>query len=382
MRGRRLLSLLAAAALASALTGCVGTAVAIDAVPVDRCKAEIAVFGPLTGSSANLGRNIEDGVRLAVTQYDRDHPGCPVGIADFDSQGEPSQAPALAQQVVADPRILGVVGPAFSGESEAADPLLNQGGVATITPSATEAGLSARGWTTFHRILGSDAAQGPAAGRYLANTLRARKLFVIDDGGAYGHSLADAVIDVLGARVVQSESVLSGQTDFAGLIAQIRASGPDTIFYGGYYQQAGTLLRQLRAARLTPTFVAGDGVKDDGFLREAGPAVAEGTVITCSCRPPETIQGPFVQQYRDLFGRQPGTNSVEAYDAATVFLHGIGAGHLTRGALAAYVSAYDAPGVTATIRFTASGELVAPSVTVWAYRVRDGAIVGEQAIPQ
>ena len=363
------------------LGGCVDDATAVDAKLVGRCAARIAVFGPLSGSSANLGLNIKQGVDLAVAQANADAPDCPITAVDVDSQADPKQAPALAQDVVADSRMLGVVGPSFSGESQAADPLLNQGGVPTITPSATEAALSTSGWRVFHRVLGNDAEQGPAAGRYIEDVLRSRKVFVVDDTQAYGHGLATEVMAVLGVRVVQNTTVLPGQTDFSALVASIRSADPDAVFYGGYYDEAGILLRQMRAAGITARFVAGDGVKDEGFLSRAGNAAAEGAVISCPCRPPETAGDQFLAQYSAMFGRAPGTYSAEAYDAATVFVRGIRAGRLSRKAMAAYVDAYDAPGITAQIRFTSTGELVNSSVTVWAYRVRDGVIVADQKIP-
>ncbi|GAA5179142.1 branched-chain amino acid ABC transporter substrate-binding protein [Rugosimonospora acidiphila] len=366
----------------SPLVGCGDRADAFGTTAVGRCNAQIAVFGPLTGASANLGRNLEDGARLAVDQYDAVHPDCRVGMVDFDSQGDPKQAAGLAQQLVAQPRILGVVGPAFSGEADAAVPLLNQGRVTSITPSATETSLSAHGWSTFHRLIGSEAVQGPAAGRYLATVLKARKVFVIDDGSEYGHGLATEVMNVLGERVVESGTVLAGQDDFATIVSHIKAAGPDAIFFGGYYDEAGLLLRQVRAAGVTATFVAGDGVKDDGFLTRAGLNAAQNAIITCPCRPPETLPATFTWAYRAAFGGlEPGTDSAEAYDAATVLLRGIGSRHLSRTSLAAYVRSYDQPGITTTIRFTATGELVGSSVTVWTYRVRGDAIVADRPIP-
>ncbi|MFV2103566.1 branched-chain amino acid ABC transporter substrate-binding protein [Micromonospora sp. LOL_024] len=367
-------------ALLSVLTGCVSTP-ATGTAAVDACSARIAVFGPLSGDSANLGRNVGEGVRLAVDQYNRGRPHCQVRVVDFDSQGDPKRAPALAQQVVADQRILGVVGPAFSGESEAANPLLDQGSVATISASATAASLSERGWGTFHRVLGSDDTQGPAAGRYIDTVLAGRKVFVIDDAGAYGQGLASRVIEVLGDRVVQSITMPPGSADIRDVVTQIQAAAPDTIFYGGYYGEAGRLLRQARAVGVTATFVAGDGVKDDGFVAEAGLSAAQGAVITCPCRPPETVGGSFTRDYHDKFGRPPGTFSAEGYDAATVFLRGIEADRLSRRAMVRFVSAYEGPGLTTTVRFTPSGELVDSSVTVWAYQVRGRALVADQPIP-
>lgn len=370
---------LVVATLLLGVTGCAQSAGGNTGPAPTPCGIAIAIFGPLSGESADLGRNIHDGAELAVRQFNTNRPDCPVKLVDFDSQADPKRAPAIAQQVVADRQIVGVIGPAFSAESLAASPLLNQAGLASITASATERSLSTRGWRTFHRIVGNDAQQGPAAARYISAVLHARKVFVIDNGDPYGHGLAGQVIGELADVVVQSETVLLQQRDFPDLIAQIRAADPDAIFFGGYYGQAGALVSQLRAGGITATFVAGDGVKDDGFVREAGQA-AEGTVITCPCQPPETAGGGFAERYRATFDRAPGTNSAEAYDAASVFLQGIAAGQLRRDQMAAYVDGYSGQGVTTKIQFTGTGELIDSSVTVWAYQVRDGAIVGDQPI--
>ena len=373
-------SALVLATLLATLAGCASDDVGAAGPAPSPCDTKLAFFGPLSGDSANLGQNIHDGAALAVRQHNATRPDCQVYLANFDSQANPKRAPAIAQSMVGDPNIVGVIGPAFSGESEAASPLLHQAGLAAISPSATEASLSTRGWSTFHRIIGNDAKQGPAAASYINTVVHAKKVFVIDDTGAYGHGLAIQVINGLGQAVVQSATVLPHQRDFPDLIGQIRSAEPDAVFFGGYYEQGGTLLAQIRQAGVAATFVAGDGVKDGGFLRQAGRLAAEGAVITCACRPPETAGGDFARQYRAMFGRDPGTYSAEAYDAATVFLRGIAAGRTRRTDMAAFVSGYNGPGMTAPIQFTASGELVDSSVTVWAYRVHDGAIVAEQPI--
>ncbi|WP_274534616.1 branched-chain amino acid ABC transporter substrate-binding protein [Micromonospora sp. CB01531] len=359
-----------------ATAGCTGTAT----TPPDpgRCGARIAFFGPLTGEAQNLGRNMNEGVLLAVEEHNAADPSCAVQLDDFDSQGDPKQAPELAQQIVADSAIVGVVGPAFSGESQAANPILSQGGVSIITPAATEPSLSTRGWSTFHRILGSDTAQGPAAGRYIRRTLQARKVFVIDDTSPYGRGLSDEVIKELGPLVVQSTSAQPNLIDLRGVVAEIASASPDVVFFGGYYHQAGRLLRELRAVGMSATFVSGDAVKDEEFLHIAGLAAAEGAVLTCPCQPPDKDPA-FVQRYRTRFGHEPGTNSAEAYDAATVFLRGIDAGHTRRADLERFVDDYSGPGVSATVQFTATGELVDTSVAVWAYRVDGGRIVADHS---
>ena len=63
----------------------------------------------------------------------------------------PAVAPGVARNLVADKKIIGIVGPPFSGESEAADPIFEAAGIPMITPSATRTTLSAKGWKMFHR---------------------------------------------------------------------------------------------------------------------------------------------------------------------------------------------------------------------------------------
>ncbi|MFF5209245.1 branched-chain amino acid ABC transporter substrate-binding protein [Streptosporangium sp. NPDC000396] len=374
MRSARWLTALTMTALLATTPGCAGT----DAHGPDpgRCGLRVAFFGSLTGESMNLGRNMHEGALLAIEEHNARNPACTVGFVDFDSQGDPKQAPELAQQVVADPTIIGVVGPAFSGESQAGNPILNQGGVSTITPAATDPSLSGGGPSTFHRMLGSDAAQGPAAARYIRETLRARKVFVIDDTSSYGRGLSELVMKELGPLVAQSASAQPNMTDFHGVVAEVESAAPDVVFFGGYYAQAGRLLRELRAAGVTATFVSGDAVKEDGFVRTAGAKAAEGAVLTCPCRPPK--QDPeFSRRYRARFGHEPGTYSAEAYDSAAVFLRGIAAGRTRRPDMEKFVDDYSGTGITTQIQFTGNGELVNSSVAVWAYRVRGGQIVAD-----
>src|SRR5512142_1083548 len=109
------------------------------------CGYEIAFFGALTGSAANLGVNIEQGAELAVNQYNAKNGANCVTIKKFDSQGSADVAPGLARQLVTDKKILGIVGPAFSGESLAADPVFDEAGIPQITPSATNPVLATKG---------------------------------------------------------------------------------------------------------------------------------------------------------------------------------------------------------------------------------------------
>ena len=339
---------------------------------------KIGFFGALTGDAANLGKNIRNGVQLAVDEHNAANADCQVELTDYDSAGSPDQAPGLATQAIGDESVLGLVGSAFSGESKVADPLFNEAGLVHITPSATNPTLSEQGWKTFYRVLGNDNTQGPAAAAYIKDVLKAQKAFVVDDASEYGKGLGDIVRESLGATVVGNDTIQQKQTDFSATVSAIRASGADAVFFGGYYAEAGLLVKQMRDAGLTMTFVSDDGAKDDGLIAAAGPA-AEGTVLTCPCLPPEEAEGTFAEDYEAKFSTAPATYSAEGYDAANILLSGIAEGNTDRESLLEYVGSFDGPGVTKTLKFDDKGE---PSeISVWAYKVEGGKIVTDQEIP-
>ena len=213
-------------AAAFALSACGGTTSSSDGAADGgkACDLKIGFFGALTGDAANLGINIKNGAELAVNQYNEKNADCKVTLVTFDSQGDPSVAPGLAQKAVTDKKLVGVVGPAFSGESKAADPIFDKAGLNIITASATNPALSENGWKTFHRILGNDATQGPAAAKYIKDILKAEKAFVVDDSSEYGKGLADIVRKDLGGQVAGNDAIQQKQTDFSGTVTKVTAS--------------------------------------------------------------------------------------------------------------------------------------------------------------
>ncbi|GAB3466330.1 branched-chain amino acid ABC transporter substrate-binding protein [Kineococcus endophyticus] len=343
----------------------------------------IGFFGALTGPDANLGVNINNGVKLAVDQHNAKSGACQVTLTPYDSQGDQNQAQGLAQKAAGNTKLVGIVGPAFSGESKVADKVFADPEVnlVHITPSATNPSLAENGWKTFFRVLGNDATQGPAAAKFITGTLGKQKVYVVDDSSEYGKGLADIVRKDLGAADVKDNTVQKGQTDFSAVVADIRSSGADAVFFGGYYAEAGLLLKQMRDAGLSSdqvAFISDDGAKDDGLITAAGADAANGAYVTCPCLPPDKAEGTFVEDYTKAVGSAPATYSAEGYDAATILLNGISEGKTTRADLLSYVASYDKPGVTKQLKFDDKGE--PSSVSVWAYKVDGGKIVADQEI--
>ncbi|GAB3445859.1 branched-chain amino acid ABC transporter substrate-binding protein [Phycicoccus ginsengisoli] len=367
-------------AAALALSACGGTSGGTSSAGGGgkACDYKVGFFGALTGDAANLGINIKNGAELAVNQYNAKHSDCKVTLVSFDSQGDPAIAPGLAQKAVTDKKLVGIVGPAFSGESKAADPIFDKAGLNIISASATNPALAENGWKTFHRVLGNDATQGPAAAKYMKDILKAQKIFVSDDTSEYGKGLADIVKKDLGSLVVGTDETAADgkQDDFSPTVTKAKASGATAFFYGGYYSNASKLVKQLKDGGFTGTFVAADGVKDDGFIKGAGQA-AEGSILTCPCLPPDKAP-EFAAAYKKAYNSDPATYSAEAYDAANVFLDAIAAGKTSSADVNAFIASYDKQGVTKKIKFDAKGEPA--EVSVWAYKVTGGKIVPDQEI--
>lgn len=348
------------------------------------CDLKIGFFGPLTGDAAGLGIHMRNGTKLAIDQYNKDNPDCKVNLEPYDSQGDPAKAPALAQQAVGDSKVIGIVGPAFSGESEVADPIFDEAGLPTITPSATRPSLSTKSWKVFHRGIGNDTSQGPAAGRYIKDVLKAEKVYVVDDQSAYGAGLVDEVKKVLGT-VAGEDKIQVKQTNFSAIVTKITGSGADVLFFGGYYTEAGLLLKQLKGAGWKGTMVAGDGVNDANFIKVAGEQVAEGTILTCPCAPATAAKGTFVTDYKAAFeNADPGTYGDVSYDVTKIMLEGIKDGKTSREDMLAFIKSYNKAGAATgvTYKFEANGELDPAQVVVWAFKVNAGKVVSDVEIPK
>jgi len=346
------------------------------------CSATIGFFGAITGSEGALGTNENDGIKLAISQFESANPSCKVNLTTLDSQGDPAQAPALAQKAATDTSLIALIGPAFSGESKVADPIFEQAGLPNMTVSATNPSLGTNGWKFWHRAVGTDNSQGPAAAKYLASTLGAKKVAVLDDGSEYGKGIADIVRSTLktdGVTVTDSESVDPNATDFSSTVNNIKTTPPDAVFFGGYYQAGGVLAKQLSDAGVKATFMGPDGVEDPGFVKAAG-AAAEGAILLAPGTPADKLPGSFTSAYQALNGQAPGLYSVEGYDAANAILAGIKAGDTTRTSMQTYLATVDYKGLAVEVKFNPTTHELASAVTIWASTVTNGQIVSKAPI--
>ena len=326
----------------------------------------IAMAGALTGPDSALGINILNGAKMAIDKHNAANPGCQVELVTFDTEGDPQKATQIAPQIVDNPKVRGLIGPAFSGETEATGNTFNQAGLVAATASATRVSLSENGWKTFLRGLANDGVQGPAVANYLKLNLGYKKICVIDDSTAYGSGLADNIRKTLGDTADEScnGSIKKGDKEFSATVTKISGASPDAVFFSGYYAEAAPLVQQLRDGGVTATFVSGDGTKDQQFVDQAGDA-SKDALLSCPCGPaPES----FAQEYTGKFNQAPGTYSTEGYDLATIMVRGIDSGKVARPDLLQWMRSYNGPGVARNYQWTENGELT--SKLVWIYKVQ------------
>jgi branched-chain amino acid transport system substrate-binding protein len=336
---------------------------------------KIGFFGALTGPDAQLGINEYNGEKLAVDQHNK-KAKTQVDLIKYDSQGSATQAPQLAQKVISD-KTVAVVGPAFSGESKAADPIFEQAAIVNVTASATNPKLADNGWKYWHRAVGNDNSQGPAAANYIQKKLNAKTVAVIDDNEEYSLGIADIVNSTLtsaGVKVAVRDHIDKAAQDYSATVNKIKPANVDAIFYGGYYSEGGRFLKQVRDAGITVPFVSDDGANDQKLVDSAGAPAAEGALLTCPCG--DISNNPnaatFVSDYTASAGAAPGTYSAEAYDATNVILQGIDAGKTTAANLNSYLATVSYPGITKTIKFDSKGEVQSP--TIYMFQVKNGKV--------
>jgi branched-chain amino acid transport system substrate-binding protein len=389
VRHRTIIRLGVALAAASlALTACGGGGeeqggTAGGGAPEAATTVKIGLMGDLTGENSGIVIPLRNAAQLAFEEYNATNPATKIEMVEYDSQGVPEQATALVQQAINTDKIVGLIGPAFSGESRQVGPILEEGMIPSVTASATNPGLAENGWKYWHRIVGNDNSQGSAVAEYMTRALGVKKAFVIHDNQEYSKGVADVASETLKSGGVTPETdVIDPQgSDYASTVNKVKAAAPDAIFYGGYYAQAGRLLKQLRDGGVEATFLSGDGSLDPGLAKGAGGTNADGAIVSCPCLiDPTGKAGPaskeLAEAYKAKFNTDTAIYSGEGYDAATAFIEAIKAGKTDTASINEYFKTIDVPGVTKQIKFAENGEPTVSDVYVYLFKGDSYSLLG------
>ncbi|MDT0318597.1 bifunctional serine/threonine-protein kinase/ABC transporter substrate-binding protein [Streptomyces millisiae] len=341
----------------------------------------IAVQGDLSGSNADIGREMLDAARLAVDQANAsgDHPGLRLEVVEADDQGAEARAATAAQAAIDDGDVVAVVGPASYETVLAAGPRYSGAGLAFLVHSVTEAELAGQGFATLLRAVPDDRQSGTAIGEFLARHPAVFGATVIDNETSYGVAVANEVQAVLvndQTHYLESrKSVASDETDLDGLVREITDSDADTVAFLGEVDQASALATALDAADFVGPRITGNRVLDQGFLDRAGQA-AEGWFLASFVVDPFTDDATteFAGRFDEAYGRQPGYFAARAYDVTrlvTEAVAGLDPEAVDRDTVFQALSRASHEGVTGVIRFGRDGEYGGSGPHL--YQVTDGA---------
>ncbi|HWI47757.1 MAG TPA: branched-chain amino acid ABC transporter substrate-binding protein [Rummeliibacillus sp.] len=290
---------------------------------------KIATQTPLSGGSAIIGEAIKLGAQLKLEQESDKFKelGFTLQLEPYDDQADPKKGVSNANLIGADKQIYGVIGHYNSGVAIPSSEVYEKYHIAMVSPANTAVDVTDRGLKTVNRIVGRDDFQGPAGAEYAVETLKAKKIFIIQDKTAYGSGLAKefkAAAEKLGAQIVGYEGITVGEKDFNGVINKAKTTNPDVLYFGGIYAEGGLIIKQAREKGINVPIMGGDGMDSSGLVDIAGDKVANTYITSVAGDSTTTESGKkFIEEYKAKFNKQPESYSVYGYDAMGVYLQGL-----------------------------------------------------------
>jgi branched-chain amino acid transport system substrate-binding protein len=335
---------------------------------------KIGQVSPLTGELAHIGKDDENGVRLAIEDLNakKIQIGGQAVTFVMDSQddaADPKTAVTVAQKLV-DDHVAGVVGHANSGTSIPASKIYSNAGIPMITESATNPTLTAQGYKTVFRMVANDVRQGTVIGTYLVKDLKATKVAIVDDRTAYGQGLADEVekaVRAAGGTVADREYGTDKTTNWTAVLTTIKSHVPDGLVFTGGDTQAAAFAQQAQRLGLKVKLIAGDEACTPQFIKLAGASMNSNTFCTLAGVPPSQMpQGEaFFKRYQQRFGVPVQLYAPYAYDAVMAMASAMQAANSVDPKI--YLSKLqdlNLGGVTGPIRFDEKGDIRDGAITV------------------
>lgn len=353
---------------------------AVNIQAADEMVVTIGHVAPLTGNISHLGKDNENGARLALEDYNAK--GMVIGgkqvrfeLLCEDDQADPRVGNIVAQRLV-DAGVKGVVGHLNSGTTIPASRIYHQAHLPMVSPSATNPTLTRQGFETVFRTMANDIQQGAVLGKFAVSL--GKKVAIIDDRTAYGQGLADEVakgVVAAGGKVVTREFTSNQATDFLAILTKLKASDPDVLFYGGMDAQAGPMLKQIKQLGIGAKFMTGDGGCTATLATLAGDAVSENTYCSQTGLPPDQMADKgFNERFQQRFDAKVQVYAHYAYDAAAAILEAMKAADSVEPEK--YLPALKKvsfQGVTGPVAFDERGDTQHGAVTL--YQFRNGKMV-------
>ena len=350
------------------------------AAPAPAAPPEVVVklghVAPMTGPQAHLGKDNENGAKLAVEELNAK--GLEIGGAKVkfelvaeDDAADPKQGTVVAQKLV-DAKVNGVIGHLNSGTTIPASKLYADAGIPQISGSATNPKYTQQGFKTAFRVMANDVQQGKVLGEFAAKQ-GVKTVAVVDDRTAYGQGLADEfrkAAEAAGIKVVANEYTTDKATDFKAILTKIKSTKADLVFFGGMDAQGGPMAKQMKELGIKAKFLGGDGVCTPEFMKLGGEA-SEGNYCSLPGMPLEKLaKGPeFKDKFTKKFNAEIQLYSPYVYDAVMVMADSMKrANSVDPAKYLPEVGKTKYDGVTALIEFDEFGDLKGGAISIYQYK--------------
>ena len=342
---------------------------------------KIGHVGPISGSIAHLGKDNENGAKMAVEELNAK--GVMIGgkkvkleLVLEDDAGDPKQGTAVAQKL-ADMKVSGVIGHLNSGTSIPASKIYSAAGIPQISPSATNPAFTRAGYKTTFRVVADDVHLGGTLGRYAVSTLKGKSIAVIDDRTAYGQGVAEEFVKAVkkaGGNVVGQEFTTDKATDFMPILTTLKGKNPDVIFFGGMDAVAGPMMRQMKNLGIKAKFMGGDGICSSELAKLAGDGMADGQVVCAEAGGVEGSQkaglDKFNADFKKKFNADVQVYAPYVYDALNVMVAAMVKAGSSEPAkyLPVLAKTEKYKGVTGDISFDEKGDVKNGALTLYTYK--------------
>ncbi|MTV39179.1 branched-chain amino acid ABC transporter substrate-binding protein [Duganella radicis] len=342
---------------------------------------KIGHVAPVSGPSAHLGKDNENGAKMAVEDLNAKGikiDGKPVKfvLQLEDDGGDPKQGTAVAQKLV-DAKVNGVIGHLNSGTSIPASKIYYDAGIPQISPATTQTKYTQQGFNSTFRVVANDGKLGGSLGAYAVGKMGAKKIAVVDDRTAYGQGVAEEFVKgakkaLPGVQIVAKEFTTDKATDFNAILTTIKAKNPDLVFFGGMDSVGGPLLRQMKALGINAKFMGGDGVCTESLPKLAGASAVTGTV---TCAEAGGVTGEeqkgmddFSARYQKKYNDSVKLYAPYVYDAVMTMAAAMQQANSAQPAkYLPVLQKIKYQGVTGLISFDAKGDIKDGSLTLFNY---------------
>jgi len=341
---------------------------------------KIGHVGPISGSIAHLGKDNENGARMAIDELNAKGltiQGVKVTfeLLAEDDAADPKQGTAAAQKLV-DAKVHGVIGHLNSGTSIPASKIYSDAGIPQISPSATNPKFTRQGYATTFRVVADDVHLGGTLGKYAVTELKGKSIAVIDDRTAYGQGVADEFekgVTAAGGSVVGREFTSDKATDFTGILTSLKAKKPDVVFFGGMDAVSGPMMRQMKQLGINAKFMGGDGICTGELPKLAAGSMRDSQVVCAEAGGIDEAGKPAMEKFKTDFKAKFNADvqiyAPYVYDAVMTMVAAMQkADSADPKKYLSALKAIDYQGVTGKIAFDEKGDIKNGALTLYTYK--------------